>query len=88
MNINAATRDQLIQKFHLDFPTADAIVRARDDLGGSFLNWTELREQVGLDETTVELLRQRGVTFGQTDPPEPPLDVPGVTPSVRDPEED
>ena len=88
MNINAATREQLIGHFHLDEPTADAVVRARDELGGAFLNWTQLRTEVGLDESAVELMRQEGLTFGPTEPPDDPLDVPGVPAPVSEPPED
>jgi len=88
MNVNAATREELVGHFHLDEPTADAIVRARDELGGGFENWTQLRTQVGLDESIVELMRQEGVTFGPTEPPDEPLDVPGVPSPVSEPPED
>ncbi len=86
MNINAVTRDQLVRDYRLDASTADALVRTRDALGGGFENWTQLRTEVGVDESVVERLREAGLTFGPTEPPDLPLDVPGVPPPVRDPE--
>ena len=77
MNINAATPTELIREFNLGQSTADFIIRVREELGGSFLNWRQLRERVGLDEMIVGLMRWRGVTFGPSVRDER-LDVPGV----------
>lgn len=86
MNVNAVTREQLVRDFELEPATAEAIVRTRDELGGAFENWTQLRSRSGVDGSTVERLRERGLTFGPTTPPELPLDLPGAPPPVRDPE--
>jgi competence protein ComEA len=55
LDINVATRDQLLLVPGMDGTLADAIIRYREDFGG-FLALTELKSAMGLDATTYKEL--------------------------------
>ena len=55
VDINAATREQLLQVAGIDAALADAIIRYREDFGG-FVALTELKSAMGLDTNTYKEL--------------------------------
>jgi competence protein ComEA len=55
LDINTATRDQLLLVPGMDAPLADAIVKYREDFGG-FIALTELKSAMGLDANTYKEL--------------------------------
>ena len=55
LDINAATRDQLLRVPGVDGALADAIIKYREDLGG-FVALTELKSAMGLDANTYKQL--------------------------------
>jgi competence protein ComEA len=55
LDINTATRDQLLLVPGMDAPLADAILKYREDFGG-FLALTELKSAMGLDANTYKQL--------------------------------
>jgi competence protein ComEA len=55
LDINTATRDQLLLVPGMDATLADAIIKYRDDFGG-FLALTELKSAMGLDASTYQQL--------------------------------
>ena len=55
LDINTATRDQLLLVPTMDAALADAIIKYREDAGG-FLALTELKSAMGLDTTTYKQL--------------------------------
>jgi len=55
LDINTATRDQLLLVPGMDAALADAIVKYREDFGG-FLALTELKSAMGLDANTYKQL--------------------------------
>jgi competence protein ComEA len=55
LDINSATRDQLLALPGMDAPLADAIVKYRQDFGG-FQALTELKSAMGLDASTYKQL--------------------------------
>jgi competence protein ComEA len=55
LDINAATREQLLLVPGMDGPLADAIIKYREDFGG-FLALTELKSAMGLDANTYKQL--------------------------------
>ena len=55
LDINTATRDQLLQVAGMDPSLADAIIKYRTDFGG-FLALTELKSAMGLDANTYKQL--------------------------------
>ena len=55
LDINVATRDQLLLVPGMDGTLADAIIKYRDDFGG-FIALTELKSAMGLDANTYKQL--------------------------------
>ena len=55
LDINAATRDQLLGVAGMDAALADAIIKYRQDFGG-FYALTELKSAMGLDANTYKEL--------------------------------
>jgi competence protein ComEA len=55
LDINTATRDQLLAVAGMDAALADAIIKYREDFGG-FLALTELKSAMGLDANTYKEL--------------------------------
>jgi competence protein ComEA len=55
LDINTATRDQLLLVAGMDAALADAIIKFREDFGG-FLALTELKSAMGLDANTYKEL--------------------------------
>jgi competence protein ComEA len=55
LDINTATREQLLLVPGMDGPLADAIIKYRDDFGG-FIALTELKSALGLDAATYKQL--------------------------------
>jgi len=55
LDINTATREQLLLVPGMDGPLADAIIKYREDFGG-FIVLTELKSAMGLDATTYKQL--------------------------------
>ena len=55
LDINTATREQLLLVPGMDGPLADAIIKYREDFGG-FIALTELKSVMGLDATTYKQL--------------------------------
>jgi competence protein ComEA len=55
LDINTATRDQLLQVPGMDSALADAIIKYREDFGG-FLALTELKSAMGLDANSYKQL--------------------------------
>jgi competence protein ComEA len=55
LDINAATREQLLLVPGMDGPLVDAIIKYREDFGG-FITLTELKSVMGLDATTYKQL--------------------------------
>ena len=55
LDLNLATRDQLLLIAGMDAALADAIIKYREDFGG-FLALTELKSAMGLDATTYKQL--------------------------------
>jgi competence protein ComEA len=55
LDINTATREQLLLVPGMDGPLADAIIKYREDFGG-FIVLTELKSAMGLDTTTYKQL--------------------------------
>jgi competence protein ComEA len=55
LDINTATREQLLLVPGMDGPLADAIIKYREDFGG-FIALTELKSAMGLDATTYKQL--------------------------------
>jgi competence protein ComEA len=55
LDINTATRDQLLLVPGMDAALADAIIKYREDFGG-FLALTELKSAMGLDANTYKQL--------------------------------
>lgn len=55
LDINTATRDQLLLVPGMDGPLADAIIKYREDFGG-FIALTELKSAMGLDAATYKQL--------------------------------
>lgn len=55
LDINSATRDQLLAVPGMDAQLADAIIKYREDFGG-FLALTELKSAMGLDASTYKEL--------------------------------
>jgi competence protein ComEA len=55
LDINTATRDQLLRVPSMDAALADAIIKYREDFGG-FLALTELKSAMGLDANTYKQL--------------------------------
>ena len=55
LDINTATREQLLLVPGMDAPLADAIIKYREDFGG-FLALTELKSAMGLDANTYKQL--------------------------------
>jgi competence protein ComEA len=55
LDLNLATRDQLLLVAGIDAALADAIIKYREDFGG-FLALTELKSAMGLDATTYKQL--------------------------------
>jgi helix-hairpin-helix protein len=88
MNINTVSRDELVRNFQLDGATADAIVRARQKVGGAFESWTQLRSEAGIDQAMVERLRGLGLTVLPLRPRAggPKLPVVPLPAPARDPE--
>lgn len=55
LDINTATREQLLLVPGMDGPLADAIIKYREDFGG-FIALTELKSAMGLDASTYKQL--------------------------------
>jgi competence protein ComEA len=55
LDINTATREQLLLVPGMDGPLADAIIKYREDFGG-FIALTELKSAMGLDANTYKQL--------------------------------
>jgi competence protein ComEA len=55
LDINTATREQLLLVPGMDAALADAIIKYRQDFGG-FVALTELKSEMGLDASTYKLL--------------------------------
>jgi competence protein ComEA len=55
LDINTATREQLLLVPGMDGPLADAIIKYREDFGG-FIALTELKSAMGLDAATYKQL--------------------------------
>jgi competence protein ComEA len=55
LDINSATREQLLLVPGMDGPLADAIIKYREDFGG-FIALTELKSAMGLDAATYKQL--------------------------------
>jgi competence protein ComEA len=55
LDINTATREQLLLVPGMDGPLADAIIKYREDFGG-FIALTELKSAIGLDANTYKQL--------------------------------
>jgi Helix-hairpin-helix motif len=88
MNINTVSREELIRNFQLDGATADAIVRARQKVGGAFESWAQLKAAAGIDQAVVERLHGFGLTVLplRPRPGAPELPVVPLPAPARDPE--
>lgn len=65
MDINYASREELMRAFRVDGRRADALIRRREQLGG-FKSWEDLADEVpGYGAAMVDGLVRAGVTLGE-----------------------